>query len=199
MICVHLSKTLNSIYQHLGIMPPVFLPKESRGQRSLVGYSPWGCRVRCDLTEDTLQQQEWYWISDTSFILSWSLPPPSSPKLFTIMTTNASFELCTKGIVKCVYFSLLASWVNIMLVKHPVVVYRCNWLIFIALQYFIIWLCLSLFIHSTNRYVSCVLGLFWGILEECACLLVHNVCFAVGCFLQSGIAGASNKDRLNFS
>ena len=24
---------------------PVFLPEESHGQRSLVGYSPWGCRV----------------------------------------------------------------------------------------------------------------------------------------------------------
>ena len=23
--------------------PPVFLPGESPGQRSLVGYSPWGC------------------------------------------------------------------------------------------------------------------------------------------------------------
>ena len=26
--------------------PPVFLPGESHGQRSLAGYSPWGCRVR---------------------------------------------------------------------------------------------------------------------------------------------------------
>ena len=28
---------------------PVFLPGESHGQRSLVGYSPWGHRVRSDL------------------------------------------------------------------------------------------------------------------------------------------------------
>ena len=27
---------------------PVFLPGESHGQRSLVGYSPWSCRVRHD-------------------------------------------------------------------------------------------------------------------------------------------------------
>ena len=27
---------------------PGFLPGESRGQRSLMGYSPWGCRVRHD-------------------------------------------------------------------------------------------------------------------------------------------------------
>ena len=25
---------------------PVFLPGESHGQRSLEGYSPWGCRIR---------------------------------------------------------------------------------------------------------------------------------------------------------
>ena len=29
---------------------PVFLPGESYGQRSLVGYSPWGCREK-DMTE----------------------------------------------------------------------------------------------------------------------------------------------------
>ena len=28
-----------------GMTPsPVFLPGESRGQRSLAGYSPWGCK-----------------------------------------------------------------------------------------------------------------------------------------------------------
>ena len=28
---------------------PVFLPGKSHGQRNLVGYSPWGCRVKHDL------------------------------------------------------------------------------------------------------------------------------------------------------
>ena len=28
---------------------PVFLARKSHGQRSQVGYSPWGCRVRHDL------------------------------------------------------------------------------------------------------------------------------------------------------
>ena len=28
---------------------PVFMPRKSHGQRSLVGYSPWHCRVRHDL------------------------------------------------------------------------------------------------------------------------------------------------------
>ena len=31
---------------------PVFLPGESHGQRSLVGYSPWGCK-ESDTTEAT--------------------------------------------------------------------------------------------------------------------------------------------------
>ena len=31
---------------------PVFLPGESPGQRSLAGYSPWGCR-ESDMTEAT--------------------------------------------------------------------------------------------------------------------------------------------------
>ena len=30
--------------------PKVFLPGESHGQRSLVGYSPWGC-IELDTTE----------------------------------------------------------------------------------------------------------------------------------------------------
>ena len=30
------------------IFTPVFLPGEFHGQRSLLGYSPWGCRVRCN-------------------------------------------------------------------------------------------------------------------------------------------------------
>ena len=32
---------------------PIFLPGESHGQKSLVGYSPWGCRVR------------YYWVTDS--------------------------------------------------------------------------------------------------------------------------------------
>ena len=30
--------------------PPVFLPGESHGQRSLVGFSPWGCK-ESDMTD----------------------------------------------------------------------------------------------------------------------------------------------------
>ena len=36
---------------------PIFLPGKSHGQRSLVGYSPWGCRVRHELeTKQTKQK-----------------------------------------------------------------------------------------------------------------------------------------------
>ena len=35
---------------------PVFLPGESHGQRSLVGYSPWGLK-RSDITEVTLHTE----------------------------------------------------------------------------------------------------------------------------------------------
>ena len=34
---------------------PVFLPGESHGQRSLAGYSSWGCK-ESDMTEHTRQQ-----------------------------------------------------------------------------------------------------------------------------------------------
>ena len=37
---------------------PVFLPRESHGQRSLVGYSPWGCK-ESDTTEATLHAHTW--------------------------------------------------------------------------------------------------------------------------------------------
>ena len=35
---------------------PIFLPGESHGQKSLVGYSPWNCRIGHDLV--TKQQQQ---------------------------------------------------------------------------------------------------------------------------------------------
>ena len=45
----------------LGMMPifmaPVFFPGESHGQRSLAGYSPWGCK-ELDMTEATCTTQQ---------------------------------------------------------------------------------------------------------------------------------------------
>ena len=41
----------------LGHPTPVLLPGKSHGQRSLVVYSPWGCK-ESDLTKVTQQQQQ---------------------------------------------------------------------------------------------------------------------------------------------
>ena len=41
---------------------PVFLPGEFHGQRSLVGYSPWGCK-ESDLTKHTSRNLTYYTVS----------------------------------------------------------------------------------------------------------------------------------------
>ena len=38
---------------------PVFLPGESRGQRRMAGYSPWGCRVRHDWMTKHTHTHSW--------------------------------------------------------------------------------------------------------------------------------------------
>ena len=37
---------------------PVFLPGESHGQRSLVAYSPWGCKALTELNSNSKQQSK---------------------------------------------------------------------------------------------------------------------------------------------
>ena len=37
---------------------PVLLPGKSHGQKSLVGYSPWDCRIGCDVATKQEQQQQ---------------------------------------------------------------------------------------------------------------------------------------------
>ena len=37
---------------------PIFLPEESHGQRSLTGYSPWGCKSRTQLSEYRERERE---------------------------------------------------------------------------------------------------------------------------------------------
>ena len=50
---------------------PVFLPRESHGQRSLVGYSPWGHK-EVDMTEVTYTQSVTYmWIAFLDFELNY--------------------------------------------------------------------------------------------------------------------------------
>ena len=47
---------------------PVFLPGESHGQRSLVGYSPWGCK-ESDSTEVIEHEQEQKKINGYFFVI----------------------------------------------------------------------------------------------------------------------------------
>ena len=48
---------------------PVLLPGKSHGQRSLVGYSPWGCRVRHGLATKEQQQTMHVWGKQTGLIV----------------------------------------------------------------------------------------------------------------------------------
>ena len=47
-------------WRRVGQSTVVFLPGESHGQRSLVGYSPWGCRVRHDWGTEHIYMQDAY-------------------------------------------------------------------------------------------------------------------------------------------
>ena len=52
---------------------PVFLPGKSHGQRSLAGYSPWGCRrVRHDLVTEQLQHKVRGWGESKLFSVQFS-------------------------------------------------------------------------------------------------------------------------------
>ena len=56
---------------------PVFWPRESLGQRSLVGYSPWGCK-ESDTTEVTEHTRQ--------YTFSWSEGKISKPVFFSQLT-----------------------------------------------------------------------------------------------------------------
>ena len=46
---------------------PIFLPGESHGQRSLVGYSPWGCK-ESDMTKQLNSNKELALVPNLPFI-----------------------------------------------------------------------------------------------------------------------------------
>ena len=54
---------------------PVFLPGEFRGQRSLVGYSPWDCK-ESDTTEQLAHMKDFIWIfvSFSENVIPWERP-----------------------------------------------------------------------------------------------------------------------------
>ena len=67
---------------------PVFLPRESHGQRSLAGYSPRGCK-ELDVTEklSTAQQQNYCWCWPTLW-----LEDPREPQWWWIAQEASSFS-----------------------------------------------------------------------------------------------------------
>jgi len=71
---------------------PVLLPEKSHGQRSLVGYSPWGCKE-----SDTTERLHF-----THFILyhwrrKWQPPPPCPQPLFLPGESHGQRSLAGHG------------------------------------------------------------------------------------------------------
>ena len=64
---------------------PVFLPGESRGQRNLVGYSPWDCK-ESDTTSNSVRQHPY---KESLFVcLSFSLLKRNSEVGVTLKSTG---------------------------------------------------------------------------------------------------------------
>ena len=57
---------------------PVFLPRESRGQRSLVGWCPWGC-TESDTTEAKCMHALEKEMATHSSVLAWRIPGTEEP------------------------------------------------------------------------------------------------------------------------
>ena len=72
---------------------PVYLLRESHGQRSLMGCSPWGC-TESDTTEAT-------WLTRTPGHLPNPGSQPASPGALTL--TSGFFPNCTKRCTTCSY------------------------------------------------------------------------------------------------
>ena len=71
----------------LSLPTPVFLPGESHGQRSLVGYSPWGPK-ELDMTERLSTQHQTFLYPATTIIF---LEAESGHALFKILPGSSPF------------------------------------------------------------------------------------------------------------
>ena len=68
---------------------PVFLPGESHGQRSLAGYSPWGCR---ESALSLLQSLTISFLKLSSLLASLTSPSPS-PDSFLASAASSSYSI----------------------------------------------------------------------------------------------------------
>ena len=73
-------------------LTPVFLPGESHGWRSLVGYSPWGCRVRHDWATSL------HWLNSETHIENWHILETGWRVYIAILSRrNQPFVCCGEG------------------------------------------------------------------------------------------------------
>ena len=88
---------------------PVFLPGEFHGQRSLVGYSPWGCK-ELDMTEQlTHREPEAQALSQASgsaFLYQGVLGPPHERRLCPTQAVLVQSGTCTVS-------SLVRAWLGV--------------------------------------------------------------------------------------
>ena len=86
---------------------PVLLPGKSHGQRSLVGYSPWGCK-ELDMTEHRSLVCQWppslcvltwsfFWVH----LWSLSMGPTTLGKLQETVRDREAWCAAVRGVTKC--------------------------------------------------------------------------------------------------
>ena len=93
---------------------PMLLPRESHGQRSLLGYSPWGIKVSIILSHFTAEDRTWKGSANCSSLQSWWMaelwfqtqlynsrePPIPSPFQFSSVTQSC-VTLCDPWTAAC--------------------------------------------------------------------------------------------------
>ena len=93
---------------------PMLLPGESHGQRSLLGYSPWGIKVSIILSHFTAEDRTWKGSANCSSLQSWWMaelwfqtqlynsrePPIPSPFQFSSVTQSC-VTLCDPWTAAC--------------------------------------------------------------------------------------------------
>ena len=85
---------------------PVLLPRKSHGGRSLVGYSPWGCRVRHDWVTSLSFSFYilWKWFTDVHVFLCFSSPTQNVRKHVVLRNSLAlGRNLCDFGQVFSIF------------------------------------------------------------------------------------------------
>ena len=98
---------------------PTFLPGEFHGQRGLIGYTPWGCRVRCDWVTDTFNTLTWKYSTNWS---KWRLVFKTKQIWNQLEEIGVSFTantFCFKGLLHFVERgAFVVNWRTGVTVSH---------------------------------------------------------------------------------